>query len=350
MNMKVIGAIATIASFGVGMIIPNVAGASVGSYEEALAIVEGANASGKEQAKEGNETELAKDNAADEASKAEAEASEEKEQKADKGASSEDKEKPEVSAAINPNADVVFDWTFDDIKINGIKLVESDYDSVVDSFGLDKTMIEYTDGGFKLNTDGYECLGKMAWLSGTLSEGKGKSTSLYWDGEKYVTNQLEEMEPNRLNFSLSGVWGDRDSSSDYWSLSYTSSNQNDRLQEEIWVGNLEHGLSDSDVDEISKIISVPFIGGDYSMMNEIFHTDEIIEKGLKDETNASQGSERYIVDTSIGKCTFDTNTFDSNGKKRTSYNYSFDSMKYRATITFTDGVDIATGIGYAYYH
>ena len=43
MNMKVIGAIATIASFGVGMLIPNVTGASVDSYEEALAIVEGVN-------------------------------------------------------------------------------------------------------------------------------------------------------------------------------------------------------------------------------------------------------------------------------------------------------------------
>jgi hypothetical protein len=333
MNMKVIGAIATIASFGVGMLIPNVSGSSVDSYEEALAIVEGTGASGKEQAEEKKEAGLAKDNE----TTTETEVSEEKEQTAD-------------NSSIDPDADVVFDWTFDDIKINGIKLVASDYDSVVDSFGLDKTMVEYTDSGFKINYDGYEYNGKVAWLNGSAVDANGKTTSLYWDGSKYVDDQLEEREPDRKTISLSGSCEDRDNSSDYWSFGYFTSSQNNRLQEHIWIDDYKNGLSGDDEVEISNFLAAPFIGGDYNRMNTIFHTEELIEKGLKDESDTSQGAERYIVDTSIGKCIFQINTSDSNGTKKTNYSYSFDDKKYRIDVSFTDGIDFATGIYYGYFH
>ena len=332
MNMKVIGAIATIASFGVGMLIPNVSGASVDSYEEALAIVEGTGASEKEQAEEKKEAGLAKDNA----TITETEVSEEKEQTAD-------------NSSIDPDADVVFDWTFDDIKINGIKLVGSDYDSVIDSFGLDKTMIEYTDDGFKYG-QGYEYNGKLAWMTGSVNDEDGHTTTLFWDGEKYVNQELEQMEPQRKNFSLTGSWDDRENSSKYWGLGYYASSQNKHQHEHIWIDDFEHGLTDDDVDEIAGIITAPFIGGDYNRMNEVFHTEELIEKGLKDESDSSQDSESYIVNTSVGKCSFQIITSNSNGAKNTLYNYSFDDRKYRINVSFTDGIDMAISVDYDYFH
>ena len=352
MKSKIIGVIAVVASFGIGFAIPNVASAvnQIDSYEEAKAIVEGTKVS------ENNESSGVSEQASIEAEKeagseedlANQESSFEDVNEVNSNVSTADKEPQTV---INSDADVVLGFTFDDIEVNGIKFVEADYDSMLDSFGLDKTQVEYTDGGFKINTDPVEWNGKKVYYYGGYADDNGVSQSLYWDGEKYVTWDLEEKESTRYNINISGSWEDKDNYSDYWNFGYgTEIQNNNSLYDSLYLGNYEHGLSDEDKKEIDSFFTAPFTGGDYAAMNEVMHTDEMLQKGMKDVSGSRENYDRYIVDTSLGKCSLSVSTSESEKGTNTGYYYEFESGKYAVYIGFREGIDSATSINYNYRH
>jgi len=352
MNIKVIGALATVVSFGIGIAIPNIAGAgAIGSYEEALAIVENGAVEKTEENAEASDEDASK---ADAVAQADTSGSSVAKQESSEGADfqSDDTKENKQNANVNPDADVVLDFTFDDIEVNGVKFVGADYDSMLKAFGLDKIQVEYTDGGFKINSDPVEWNSKKAYYNGSYTDENGSYQSLYWDGEKYVTWDLEEKEPDRYSINISGSWEDKDNYSDYWNFGYYTEKQNDGkiIRDSLYVGNYEHGLSDEEIKEISGLLTAPFIGGDYEAMNKVMHTDEMLEKGLKDESGSGENYERYIVDTSLGKCSLNVSTSEGQNGKNTYYYYEFENGKYAISIGFNEGLTSATSINYNYKH
>ena len=354
MKSKIIGAIAVVVSFGIGFAIPNVAGAGnqIDSYEEAKAIVDGVKTSDKTKTSESAE---ASQVTAEEASSSEVSADQELTAENTQAQDTNDEKTTtdkESQAVINPDADVVLGFTFADIEVNGDKFIEADYDSILDSFGFDKTKVEYTDGGFKIDYDPIEWNGKKAYYNGSYTDANGSYQALYWDGEKYVTKDLEENEPTEYTISISGSWADPDNYTDYYYFGYTNriEDNGNTKYDYLSMGNQEHGISDSDKKEIDNYITAPFTGGDYAAMNETFHTDEMIEKGLKDESGSGEGHERYIVDTSIGKCSLNINTSAGGTGTNTYYYYDFENGKYAISIGFKEGLDSATSIQYNYRH
>ena len=353
MKSKIVGAIAVAASFGVGFAIPNVASAvnQIDSYEEAKAIVEGTQNrdNGESVAEENISSEAVSDVHSGENQEAPELVSKETEKESKDKASNE----KESGKSTNPDADVVLGFTFDDIEVNGVKFVDADYDSMLKVFGLDNLVqVEYTDGGFKINHDAVEWNGKEARRGADYRDENTKQTSmLFYDGEKYVTNDLDEKEPDRYTISISGSWEDKDNYSDYWTFGYITEIENSgkTMLDDVYVGNYEHGLSEEEIKEIGEFMTAPFIGGDYEAMNEVMHTDEMIEKGLKDESGSFENQERYIVDTSLGKCSLNVSTSENNNGKVTYYHYEFENGKYVISIGFNEGL-IATGVDYHYRH
>ncbi|MBR1641996.1 MAG: hypothetical protein IJ683_06725 [Butyrivibrio sp.] len=350
MNSKIIGAIAVTLSFGVGLAIPNIAGAgTIDNYEQAKAIVE---KKSEEQAK-GEVKEAAKE-AEKEAKKEETAEKEEAlaKQEAAKPEKTEGASKESAASVVNPNADVVIDFTFDDIKVNGVKLVESDYDSMLEGFGFDKVQVHYTDGSFKIDSDPFEWNGKKASYHGGYEDENRATQDLYFDGEKFVTWDLTEKESVKNSIYINGSWEDKDNYTDYWSFDYNNELQNNgaNTNDYIYFGNYGKGLSDEDIKEINSFLTAPFTGGDYAAMNAVMHTDEMIEKGLKDESTSRENYDRYIVDTSLGKCVLTVSLYENNDGKQTGYYYEFEDGKYSVNVWFRDGIESASSIHYFYRH
>jgi hypothetical protein len=341
MNMKIVGIIATAAAFGIGVLIPNVSVAKVDNYEEALAIVEG---------KENKLKEIEKADTGAQTTEGTGGESAVAESTVEETNNSADKEKKETSMQANPNADIVFDWSFDDISVNGMKLIEADYDELLKSFGVDKKTMEISDSGFKIDDDPIEWNGKKASCYACYTADDKSSPPLFWDGEKYVTDSLDEKEADRISMSIAGSWEDKDNYADYYNFYYATEFKNNSITDHFDVGNYEHGLSNEEISELSKYINAPFIGGTYEEMNKVMHTDEMLEKGLKDESVSKDDYARYIVDTSFGKCTFTINTYENDKGKNTHYSYSFYDDTYRISMGFRENVENTITFSYSYKH
>ena len=339
--MKIVGTIATVAAFGLGMLIPNVSTVKIESYEQALAVVE---------VKDNNSKEIEKADTSVQATEETDGGSASAEVSAETTTSTTDKEKKDSSLQVNPNADIVLDWTFDDISVNGMKLTETNYDKLLNSFGIEKKTVEYTDGGFKIDDAPIEWNGKKASCFASYKADDGSNPSLFWDGEKYVTNELDEKDADRISMSIAGSWEDKDNYSDYYNLYFASEFENNSRNDHFDVGNYEHGLSDEEISEISKYISAPYLGGTYEDMNKVMHTDEMLEKGLKDESAAGKDYERYIVDTSLGKCSLTISTYENDKGKHTHYTYSFNDGTYYVSISFRDNIEETISFSYSYKH
>ena len=80
------------------------------------------------------------------------------------------------------------------------------------------------------------------------------------------------------------------------------------------------------------------------------HTDEMIEKGLKDESTSRENYDRYIVDTSLGKCVLTVSLYENNDGKQTGYYYEFEDGNYSVNVWFRDGIESASSIHYFYRH
>ena len=347
MNIKATGVIATILAFGVGVAIPNIAGpGTIDRYDEALAIVEGKSTEKKVDDSKSEDTGTKDDNAK---VKEPVETSENTVTKNEAKKESDTEKEKLNNANVNLDADVVLGFIFDDIEVNGIKFIEADYDSMLDGFGFNKVQVEYTDGGFKINSDQFEWEGKKASYHGGYQDENRQSHDLYFDGEKFVTSDLTEKESINNSIFINGSWEDKDNYTDYWSFDYSNWTQ-DNASDYIRFGNYAHGLSDKDINEISSFVKAPFCGGDYAAMNEVMRTEEMIEKGLKDQSASKENYEKYIVDTSLGKCVLTISTADNNDGKQTNYSYEFEDGKYTVKIWFRDGIESSTSISYYYKH
>ena len=362
MKKLIIGLVAVVAAFGIGMAVPNVMAADVkvDDYEKAMAIIEGNYAASQIPETDTNETADAKpDNASIDDSEATTEAS------AVENSDAADVQTEDAASGDGaPNRDdveidedtVILDWDYRDWAIAGVKLSESDYDKVLENLGIDKTAVTYSDGGFKIDRN-KQWKDKKASSFATCDE-EGGLTTLYWDGNKYVTEQLDEKEADRMALNLEGTWSDKDSWEGYWALYYgiAADDIDERYGSlnrdimDVYKAPYTEGMSSEDIKEISEFLDVPFIGGNYQAMDSVFHTDEMIEKGMKDISNSGDDREQYIVKTNLGMCRLTIYTYNDIPEWDRVYDYSFENDKYEFLVDYSSENDTVVQIHLDYTH
>ncbi|MCR4596857.1 MAG: hypothetical protein K5673_08750 [Lachnospiraceae bacterium] len=370
MKKLIIGLVAVVASFGIGMAVPNVMAADVkvDDYEKAMAIIEGNYTASQIPETDTNET---ADAIPDDPSIDDSEASTEA-FAAEISDAADVQTEDAASGDGAPNRDdveidedtVILDWDYRDWAIAGVKLSESDYDKVLENLGVDNTTVTYSDGGFEIDWEERQWKDKKIRVDAVYANGN-ESSALYWDGSKYVTEQLEEMKPTQKSLCISGSWSDKENWTDYWDLVYTVMSDDfeayksgDSPEYEIrdYLSIYKSPDSDSpgidakDMQEISEILDLPFTGGGYKDMDAVFHTDEMIKKGIKDLGNSSDDYEVYIVKTNLGNCSFSISTYDGGSGTEHTYIYAFENYKYQFNISLHEDLDVTTDIYVEFEH
>ncbi len=238
---------------------------------------------------------------------------------------------------------VMLDWDYHDWTVGGVNCADSDKSKIMSSLGIDSSSVTYTDSGFEINYDGTELDDKIASVSYFYFEADtGSRVNVYYDGDKFVTKTLDDIPADVIvigYLSISDL-SDYDSS---WILSYSYNTEFEKgkvLKDQL---NLDHkgGITEQDVQEISKYISVPFASGNIDDMESVFKFKEMEEKGLINESVIDDDYKDYIVNTNLGKCRhIISNWVDSDGKKHIRYTLSFEDDKYECGASYIEGTDL----------
>ena len=371
MNTKTIvaGVIAAVVGFGIGIGIPLATNAKfeVTSYEQAKAIMDGA--SQEELAKlENNAAEnvdVALDDREEGKDVAEAEnVSADNEASADTADNTESEEIADRGIDIDDKT-VVLNWDYLNWAIGGVKMTDSNFDAVLNNLGISPNTVEYTDSSFKLDYEGQEYNGKIAQVNYTIRDENDMVKNVYYDGENYVNDSLDSISSDISickRFSIRDDANDRDHWDNYWNLSYfVNESSGNGTYDSFTINHTLGGITDEDKKEISQYTQLPFIGGSKEELMSTIKYDEMIGKGLKDESGSYENATSYIVKTNLGKCKLVISTndqvrsyFDENGERveestpQTQYTLYFEDSKYQMYAGFAEGSEFASHIGYMY--
>ncbi|MCR5398301.1 MAG: hypothetical protein K6E68_02075 [Lachnospiraceae bacterium] len=373
MNTKtiIIGAAATALAFGIGFGIPMIshAGFEITSYDQAKELVENASQKSIEAAK----AKAAKDEVKADKTATDVESiSDNGENVQDKGivskedAGSVKSDKTIVDRGIDiDDKTVVLDWDYLDWEVADVKMGDSDFFKVANNLGINPNTVEYSDSGFKINNEGQEWNGKKANAFYRYRDESNSYVNVYYDGERYVTDTLDDV-PDEVNvipsISIRAAVSDPNNSEDYWNISYEFGNESgQKICNQFYFAHRAGGITSSDRDDISKITKLPFTGGTFEELDSIMKISEMVEKGMKDESQSKDDYEKYIVKTNLGKCVMSISQYEStysyfedgsrNEKtaKYTSYYLSFGDKDYDFCAGFEDGNDQATYVNYYYF-
>ncbi len=375
MNIKLIlaGAGTAIAGLGVGIGIPIMANAgfAVTSYEQAQAILNGQPIPDKAKKPVENQSEEKEKGTGKEADNSAAssenetnsetvevtETTDSAENATDENATTVNKESTVDRDITIDDKTVVLDWDYFDWAVKGIKMTDADLDSISDAFGLNRNSVEYTDSGFKINYEGQDWNGKKANVYYSYRDASDIYVNVYYDGEKYVTEMLDDVPADvhvTGNISINGSMSDPNNWDGYWSL-YYSFNEN-RGNDQVDNLYLSHtgGITKEDQEELMKCVSVPLIYGTREDIESVFHIAEMKEKGMKNETASQNNSEEYIVKTNLGKCVLSINRFQGDSKNpestATGYWLRFEGGKYECYATIWDNEELMRDIHYSIKH
>ncbi len=371
MNTKsiVLGAAATVLGFGIGIGIPLATNAKfeITSYEQAQDILN--NASTAELAKlEKSAAENVSIASVDKNEKDSADITDNV--FADSEASTDIAENAgsEGIADRGINIDdktVVLDWDYLNWGICDVKMTDSNFDAVLNNLGISPYTVEYTDSGFKLDYEGQEYKGKIAQVNYTIRDENNMVTNVFYDGENYVNDSLDSISSDISickRFSIRDDANDRDHWDNYWNLSYfVNESSGNGTYDSFTINHTLGGITDEDKKEISQYTQLPFIGGSKEELMSTIKYDEMIGKGLKDESGSYENATSYIVKTNLGKCKLVISTndqvrsyFDENGERveestpQTQYTLYFEDSKYQMYAGFAEGSEFASHIGYMY--
>ncbi len=379
MNLKtiIIGVAVTALGFGIGFGIPTISNAKfeIASYDQAKQIIENAPQKSLEAAKA-------------KAAKAEAEAkakaditATDDENISDNGENIQDKEIESKEDAESVESDktiadrgididdktVVLDWDYLNWGICDVKMTDSNFLKVANNLGLNPNTVEYTDSGFKINYEGQEWNGKKAKLYYRYWDESDTSKNVYYDGEKYVTDTLDDLPAEVIinpSINIGASVSDPYNWDNYWSIYYDFGyDSGQKLRDYLGISHMNGGITSSDRDEISKFTKLPFTGGTFEELDSVMKISEMIAKGMKDESQSRDDYEKYIVKTNLGKCALSINRYESTSShysedgtytektsQYTSYMLSFGDKEYEFNVGFEDGNDQATYVNYYYYY
>ncbi len=377
MNLKtiIIGVAVTALGFGIGFGIPTISNAKfeIASYDQAKQIIENAPQKSLEAAKA-------------KAAKAEAEAkakaditATDDENISDNGENIQDKEIESKEDAESVESDktiadrgididdktVVLDWDYLNWGICDVKMTDSNFAAVLNNLGISPYTVEYTDSGFKLDYEGQEYKGKIAQVNYTIRDENNMVTNVFYDGENYVNNSLDNISPDISickRFFIRDDANDRNHWDQYWSLSYfINESSGNETYDSLTIAHTSGGITEEDRKEISQYTQLPFIGGSKEELMSVIKYDELIGKGLKDESSSNEGSASYIVKTNLGKCKLVVSNYDQvisyndeNGKRveksipQTQYTLYFEDSKFQMYASFAEGSELASYVGYMY--
>ncbi len=373
MNTKAIalGVVATVLGFGIGIGIPLASNAKyeITSYEQAQAIMNGASAD--ELAKlETSAAEKAEVTSVDEDKSDNTDITENV--SADNKASSDIADNAGGEGIADRGIDiddktVVLDWDYLDWAIGGVKMTDSDYDAVLKNLGLSPITVEYTDSGFILDYEGKEYNGKIAEVFYTYNDDDNTVKKVFFDGENYVNDSLDTIPSDKViskRFAIRDDINDRNNWNNYWNINYTVHYPSGNgYYDSLSINHLEGGITAEDSEAISAYAKLPFMGGTYDDFKSTVKLDEMLDKGLKDESSTNENTKVYIVKTNLGKCKLviydyeqKRTSFDENGEQKvesvptTNYSLNFEDRKYQMDASYAKGSDQAYYVGYRYVY
>ena len=370
----IVGVAATALGFGIGFGIPMIsnAGFEITSYEQAKELVENAPTKSNEEAAQ--TTEAAADDKADATTIDTASVNDSGEEtsanytatEAQADAKAADSTEEIVDRGIDiDDKTVVLDWDYLNWGICDVKMTDSNFDAVLNNLGISPYTVEYTDSGFKLDYEGQEYKGKIAQVNYTIRDENNMVTNVFYDGENYVNNSLDNISPDISickRFFIRDDANDRNHWDQYWSLSYfINESSGNGTYDSLTINHTSGGITEEDRKEISQYTQLPFIGGSKEELMSVIKYDELIGKGLKDESSSNEDSTVYIVKTNLGKCRLGVHSYeqirsynDENGEKveesipQTQYTLCFEDSKYQMDASFAEGSELATYVGYMY--